>query len=255
MDAVASSFRPDVVNGVAGTRRDTLDDVGVPGDAETKDVHERIAGVRRLERNLAAYGRNADAVAVAGDTGDDAFEQTACAAVVDRSKSQRVEERDGTRAHREDIADDSADACGGALVRLYERRMVVRFDLEHRRESVADVDRARVLSRALQHLGPLGRQRLEMDARALVTAVLRPHHGEDTEFGQVRLAAEKRHDTVVFVGLDPVPFENLGIHHRIARLSAERTAMRTDWRITRPSSPPSNASHARSGCGIRPSTF
>ena len=49
-------------------------------DAEAEDVDERVAGVRRLEDDLAADGRDADAVAVAGDAGDDAFEQAARAA-------------------------------------------------------------------------------------------------------------------------------------------------------------------------------
>ena len=35
-----------------------------------------VAGVARLERDLAAHGRNADAVAVPGDAGDHALEQT-----------------------------------------------------------------------------------------------------------------------------------------------------------------------------------
>ena len=33
--------------------------------------------------------------------------------------------------------------------------------------------------------GPVGRQRLQVDARALVAAVLRPHHREDAELGEV----------------------------------------------------------------------
>ena len=77
VDAVAAGLRADVVDGVADAGRDALDDVGRLGDAETEHVDERVAGVRRLERDLAADGRNADAVAVAGDAGDDAFEQTA----------------------------------------------------------------------------------------------------------------------------------------------------------------------------------
>ena len=85
--------------------------------------------------------------------------------------------------------------------------MVVRFDLEHGGQAVADVDRAGVLAGALQHLRPVGRQRLQMHARALVAAVLRPHHREDAELGQVRLAAQKRDDALVFVRLQAVPFE------------------------------------------------
>src|SRR5262249_44622435 len=62
VDAVASGLRADVVHGVADARRDALDDVRRLRDAQTEDVDERVAGVRRLERNLAPNGGNADAV-------------------------------------------------------------------------------------------------------------------------------------------------------------------------------------------------
>ena len=75
VDAVAAGLRADVVDGVADARRHALDDVGRLRDAEAEHVDERIAGVGRLEGDLAADRRDADAVAVAGDAGDDAFEQ------------------------------------------------------------------------------------------------------------------------------------------------------------------------------------
>ena len=70
--------------------------------------------------------------------------------------------------------------------------MVVGFDLEDGGQPVADVDGAGVLAGTLQHLRPFGRQRSQVDARALVAAVLGPHHREDAELGQVRLATEER---------------------------------------------------------------
>ena len=78
-----------------------------------------------LERDLAADGRDADAVAVAGDAGDDALDDAAGARAVrtvERPEAQRVQQRDRPRAHREDVADDAADAGRRALVRLDERR-------------------------------------------------------------------------------------------------------------------------------------
>ena len=73
------------------------------------------------------------------------------ARVVDAAEAQRVEDGDRARAHGEDVAQDAADAGRRALERLDERRMVVALDLEDHREPVADVDRAGVLARALQH--------------------------------------------------------------------------------------------------------
>src|SRR5207248_6098659 len=100
-----------------------------------------------------------------------------------------------------------------------------------------------------------GRQRLQMHARALVTAMLRPHHGEDAELREVRLAAHERDDTVVFVGLQAVPFKHRGINHARATRTPDLIDCTTDSRITRPSVLPSDDSQARSGGGMGPKTF
>ena len=58
------------------------------GDAEAEHVDQRVAGVGRFEGDLAADRRDADAVAVAGDAGDDAVEQARCVAgCVERRRS------------------------------------------------------------------------------------------------------------------------------------------------------------------------
>ena len=83
--------------------------------------------------------------------------------IVERAEAQRVERGDRARAHREDVAQDPADARRRALARLDERRVVVALDLEDDREPVADRDDARVLARALQHLRPRRGQRASDD--------------------------------------------------------------------------------------------
>ena len=207
MDAVAAGFRANVVDRVAGAGRDAFDDVGSPGDAEAEDVHERIVRVGRLERDFAADGGNTDAVAIARDTGDHALDETASAPGFERPEAERVEQSDGPRAHRENVADDATHARGRALIRLDERRVIVRLDFEDRRQAIADVDGAGVFTWPLEHLRPVARQRLQVHAGALVAAVLRPHHREDAELGRVRLAAEELHDAVVLVRRQAVAFE------------------------------------------------
>ena len=172
-----------------------------------------LPGVSVVERNLAADGRDADAVAVAGNPGDDPFDRAAGPGAfgsVHLAEAQRVHEGDRTRAHREDVADDAADPRRRSLVRLDERRVVVRLDLEDGRQPVADVDGARILAGTLQHARTFGRQLPQVHARALVAAVLRPHDGEDAELGQRRLAPQRADDAVVLVGLETVAFEDAG---------------------------------------------
>jgi len=105
-----------------------------------------------------------DAVAVTGDAGDHAFNQAGRARRLQRTETQRIQQRDRPRAHREDIANDAADTGRRTLVRLDERRMIVRFDLEDGGQAVADIDRAGVFPRSLENLRPAGRQGSKMDA-------------------------------------------------------------------------------------------
>ena len=125
-----------------------------------------FVAVGGVEDRLAADVRDADAVAVAADAAHDR-RRTARAARSSSSgpKPQRVDQRDRPRAHREDVAQDPADAGGRALVRLDRRRVVVALDLERDREAVADVDHAGVLARALQHARAVGGQPARARAR------------------------------------------------------------------------------------------
>src|SRR5260370_26100586 len=77
--------------------------------------------------------------------------------------------------------------------------MIVRFDLERASPTVADIDDAGVLARPLDHQLAACGQAFQMYARRLVRAVLAPHHAEDTELGERRLAAERVLDALVLI--------------------------------------------------------
>ena len=85
----------------------------------------------------------------------------------------------------------------------------MRFDLEGAGPAIADIDDARVLARPLHDATAAGGQLLQMHARTLVGAVLAPHHAEDAELGDGRLAsAEKLFDLVVFFRREAVLANN-----------------------------------------------
>jgi hypothetical protein len=75
--------------------------------------------------------------------------------------------------------------------------MVVALDLEGDRETVAEVEHAGVLTRALQHTLALARQPLQEQRRVLVAAVLRPQERKDRELEVVRIAPEESADALV----------------------------------------------------------
>ena len=157
--------------------------------ADGHHVDERVALVARVEDELAADRRHADAVAVAADAAHDAVDEVPRPRVRRVAEPQRVEDRDRPGAHREDVAQDAADAGRGALVRLDRARVVVRLDLERDRQAVADRDDAGVLARPRDDALAGRRKRAQQRPRALVRAVLAPHHAEHRELEVVRVAA------------------------------------------------------------------
>ena len=188
-DAVAARARAEQHDDVADAGGRGADQPLRLDQPEAHRVDEAVLLVGGLEVDLAADGRHADRVAVVADAGHRALEQVARAGRRRRlAEAQRVEDGDRPRADREDVAQDAADAGGGALERLHRARVVVRLDLERAREPAADVHRARVLARAHDHARALGRQRPQQPARVLVAAVLGPHEREDGQLHLVGLA-------------------------------------------------------------------
>ena len=186
-----------------------------PLDREQPDahrVHEAVVAVGLVEDRLAADGRDADAVAVVADPSDRAREVP-----VGLGEAQAVEERDGPRAHRHDVAQDPADSGRGALERLDGGRVVVALDLERDRETVAEIEHAGVLARALQHPRPGRGQPLQQERRVLVAAVLRPEEREDRELEVVRVAPEERADSLEL----PVREAKCAMERRIRRACSE----------------------------------
>ena len=115
---------------------------------------------------------------------------------VGRAEAQPVEQRDRPGAHRDDVAQDPADPGRRALERLDRGGVVVALDLEGDGETLAEVDHAGVLARALEHALAGGRQALQQRRRVLVAAVLRPEQREDGQLEVVRPAAEQLVDAL-----------------------------------------------------------
>ena len=81
-----------------------------------------------------------------------------------RTEAERIHHSDGSCAHGENVAQDSADACRGALKRFDVGRMIVRLDFERHAAAVADVDDARIFTGPLQYRRAPRGQPLQVDA-------------------------------------------------------------------------------------------
>ena len=210
VDAVAPGLGADVDHRQADALGGGIENLVRAREADAHRVDEDVAVVAGVEVGLAADRRHADAIAVAADAGDDARHEVARLGVRGIAEAQRVEVRHGPRAHREHVAHDAADARRRALVGLDEARVVVALHLEDGAVAVAEIDDAGVLARPLDHLRAGGRQLLQPEAARFVGAVLRPHHREDAEFQERRLATDDAEQAVVLVALETVGGDHLG---------------------------------------------
>ena len=212
MNAVAPGFCADIDHGIADAFGLGEENFFLARDAEGQRVDQRILRIARLEADFAADGRHAKTISVVRDAANHAIEDAAIlggsSSLVplpgrDFAEAQRIEHRNRTRAHRENVAQDSADAGGRSLERLDVTRMIVRFDFERGDKAVADVHDAGIFARTLHHEFAARRQALQMHFARFVRAVLAPHHAENAEFGDVGIAPEDFLDACVFVRVRP----------------------------------------------------
>ena len=171
---------------------------------DAQRIDEGIAEICPVELHLAADVRQSQAVAVAAYTGDDTGQDPAGVGLVERTETQRIHHTDGPGPHREDVADDAANASGRSLVGLHEARVVVGLRLERDGIPLSDVDDTGVLADTRQEWAARGvlaefTEFLQVHLRGFVGAVLRPHHRVHRQFGAGGAAAEDLPDACVLV--------------------------------------------------------
>ena len=165
-------------------------------------VDQDIVVVARVEIGLAADRGHAHAIAVVADARHDAGDEVPGLGVIGRAETERVHIGDGPRPHGEHVAHDAADAGRSPLVWLDIRGVVVALHLEHGRLSVAEIDDAGILAWPLDDLRARGGELPQPHPRGFVGAVLRPHHREDAELGERRLAPEHGEQQPVLIGAE-----------------------------------------------------
>ena len=206
-DAIATGARAVQHDEVADTLGGGQMNILVPHRADAQGVDQRVAGVRRVEDDLATDVGQPETVAVTTDARDDTGQDATGVGGVRGTEAQRVHHRQRARTHREDVADDAADPRGRALIGLDVRRMIVRLDLEGDRPTITDVDDSGVFADADEQLRPaalglLVAELAQVHLGRLVGAVLTPHDRIHREFTRRRPATEDFADARIFVGLE-----------------------------------------------------
>ncbi len=146
-DPVAAGRRSEQHREVAWSGRGREGQQTLLEQPDRHHVDEWIALVARVEDELAADRRHADAVAIATDAVDNAVHEVPRPNGCGIAEAERVEDRDRAGAHREDVAKDAADTGRRALVGVDRTRVVVGLDLERDRESVPDRDHPGIIAR------------------------------------------------------------------------------------------------------------
>ena len=191
-EAVPTRGRADVKHRIANALGRAARDLVMAQHAEAEGIDEGIALVAFVEIHLAGNRGDAEAIAVMRNAADHSAEQAAHLGIGEFAKTERIQRADRPRAHREDVANDAAHARGRALEGFDGAGMVVRFDLEGNRQTIADVNDAGVfLAGADQDFGRLGGEGFEQRPGVFVAAMLAPHHGENAQLGVARLASAK----------------------------------------------------------------
>ena len=189
MNSVAPSFCANVNHRIADALGLGQKNVFLARNSQRQRVHERILRVARLKTNFSANRRHAKTISVVRDSTNHTIEDAAigfgyggisgsraearhyrtvgrCRAearhyrtvLCDRPKPQRIQHRNRPRAHRKNIAQNSADTGRRALKRFDITGMIVRFDFERRDQTVANIHHAGVFARSLYHQFPARRQ-------------------------------------------------------------------------------------------------
>ena len=130
--------------------------------AHAQHVDQRVLRVAGVKGELAADGRDADRISVAGNAGDDAFDQPLLTGFGGVTEEQRVHHGDRPGPHGEDVPQDAAHTGSRTLVGLYCGGVVVRLDPDGHSDTVTGVDHPGVLPWPDQHVRSFGGQPFEM---------------------------------------------------------------------------------------------
>ncbi len=179
-------------------------------EADARHVDDDVPEVAFVEHDAARDRRDSDPVPVVADARDDAAKEILRMSraagqllhrVIERAEVQRIREGDRLGAHREDVAQDPADARVRAAVGLDRGRMIVALDTQGVRVVFVEFDHAGVPS--VDHVRRLNREDelLENHLGGLVAAMFRPRLSEALELHLGRVASE-----ILEVRLDPPHF-------------------------------------------------
>src|SRR5262245_58636400 len=198
MNPISSGFSSNINDWIADSMRAAIKDFVFFEDSKSEGIDQWVLGIAIGKDDFTADGWDPKTVSVECNSADHALDDVPVLRTAQRSESKAVHCGYRPRSHRENIAQDAADARGRPLERFDVGRVVVRLDLERDGQTVADIDDAGIFSRSLQNSRAFGRQPSQVYTRAFVAAVLAPHHAENAELREVWRAFEDSYNLLIF---------------------------------------------------------
>ena len=144
--AIPTRGAADVDHRIAHPLGAGLDDLLGLHQTQSHGIHQGIAPIGGIKGHFTAHGGNPDAIAVMGNAGDNALYQTDIDGIIQRSETQRVEQRDRSGSHGEDVPQDPANPGGGTLEGLHRGWVVMTFNLEGQPMAIPQIDHASVFT-------------------------------------------------------------------------------------------------------------
>ena len=121
-------------------------DIRVLHYANAERVYKWVSSICFVEDNFAADIRKTQTVSISTNASHDARQDAAGIWCISQTKAEWIHHGDRAGAHRQDVANDSANAGGCALIRLNKGWVVVGFDFEGDCITLADIDNASILT-------------------------------------------------------------------------------------------------------------
>src|SRR5436190_9933329 len=127
MNAITARARTNDHDNIANTFGCCTDGLPALDNPNGHRIDQRIALIALVEIYFAGYGGDTEGITIIGDAMHHTAHEILCAVagirVRDLSKAQRIECGDRSSTHGKNIPENSADSCGGTLIRLDGRWM------------------------------------------------------------------------------------------------------------------------------------
>src|SRR5690606_39464951 len=122
-------------------------------------IHEWIAVVTAVEREISPHNRNPDTIPVSPYPFHHVFKEVPVLFPVERSEIERIHQRDRPSAHRENITNDASHPSRRTIMGINVTLVIMTLHRDGKRCPFAETDNRCIITWAEYDIGAAGRER------------------------------------------------------------------------------------------------